>query len=590
LTPKDIFGLGGVIARRLESYELRREQLEMSEAINMAFIAKSHLLVEAGTGVGKSFAYLVPAILQTAGNQNASCKSSQKSDQIDVTAVDLPKNETRANQTAINVTINNRDTTSTQSDSNTSFIGCIVGNNFVEDSGKDIGDVPFDAGDSSVTGDQLSDQSIEQSIEQSIDQFVDQFIDHSIPFDESYESELGHDGLCDQPASPPRVVISTHTISLQEQIIEKDVPFLRSVLPFEFTAVLVKGRSNYVCRRRFLSASQKQTSLFDEYKQLQFARIKEWVSKTDDGSKSSLVPEPDWDIWAEICCETGNCSGRHCGEYKNCFYNNARRRVANAQILIVNHALFFSDLALRMQSGSILPSYDMLVFDEAHTIEQVASDHLGLSVSQYQVEYNLHRLFNEQTNKGLLAGGASPDKTAEDNILNMFNDKNSNSKKAAQVDLVIDYADARAAVNDCMYRTADFFGDITDWLQSHPGSNGRVREIMIVKNTLAEGLNKLIERLRRVIEKLQNPSERQELIAAKERITAIRQDVEVWLLQSLPSESVYWIDVQFTTRGQQRISINASPVDIGPILREQLFGKIKSVIMTSATLTTGNTF
>jgi ATP-dependent DNA helicase DinG len=534
LTPVDILGADGSIAKRLERYELREEQLKMAEAVNRAFIDKRHLLVEAGTGVGKSFAYLIPAILQTAGNQNDQIKD----DKLD------------------------------------SFLS---GNTEAKNPQSENSEIIVTKNESSMN---------------------DEF-DYDIPFEndsfENYYDTNSSDQFDPQPQHLiefPRVVISTHTISLQEQIMEKDIPFLRSVLPFEFTAVLVKGRSNYLCLRRFQSALQKSSLLFDDFQQRQFERLRSWAASTDDGSKSSLVPEPDWEIWAEICCETGNCMGKKCKSYKDCFYGKARRRVANAQILVVNHALFFSDLALRMQSGGILPVYNMLVFDEAHTISQVAADHIGISVTQYQVEYNLHRLYNSGTQKGLLTNYEVADKNknaAAKFAAHIKADRRSGEiqkNNETDVSVEMDKGELCMIVDDCLARSEIFFGELADWLSSHPGSNGRVRKIGVVRNLLSEGLSKLMEKLRRMIERLGNPNERQEFRAVRDKITSIRDDIDSWITQSLQEESVYWLEVKKTSHGKQRVSINASPIDIGPILRKHIFGQIQSVIMTSATLTT----
>ncbi|MDR1486150.1 MAG: DEAD/DEAH box helicase [Planctomycetaceae bacterium] len=519
LTPIDILGETGFISKRLEHYELRKEQLTMAEAVNRAFIEKRHLIVEAGTGVGKSFAYLVPAILQTAGNQNDETADETANDKS------LP----------INVTINN------------SPSEIIVTNNESSAEGESDWDMPFE---------------------------------YDLPevYDDSDSPEQPD---ANHPAELPRVVISTHTISLQEQIMEKDIPFLRSVLPFEFTAVLVKGRSNYLCLRRFYSASQKLSMLFGDFQQRQFERIRDWVACTEDGSKSSLIPEPDWDIWAEICCETGNCMGKRCKSNQKCFYNKARRRIANAQILIVNHALFFSDIALRMHGGGILPVYNMVVFDEAHMIAQVASDHIGISVTQYQVEYNLYRLYNEHAHKGLLVE-SNINAGVDADFIDGFQ---SGKKNGGVGDEMI--GEAREAVMDCLNRTAVFFGDLGDWFMEQPGGNGRVRNAGIVRNLLSEGLAKLAERLRRVIEKLEISGLRQELRAVRDKIVTIRDEINSWINQSLQDESVYWIEVKMTIHGKRRVSINAVPIDVGPILRKHLFEQIPSVIMTSATLTIG---
>jgi len=199
------------------------------------------------------------------------------------------------------------------------------------------------------------------------------------------------------------VIISTHTISLQEQLLQKDLPLLRSVIPEEFTAVLVKGRGNYLSLRRMNLAAERSVSLFSQEEELHDLRqVIGWSKKTGDGSLSDLSFRPRPIVWDEVASDSSNCLGKKCPTYKDCFYFRARRRVSNAQLLIVNHALFFSDLALRRSGVSILPDYDAVIFDEAHTLEAVAGDHLGLGVTSGQVQFLLNKLYNDRTNKGLL--------------------------------------------------------------------------------------------------------------------------------------------------------------------------------------------
>ena len=199
------------------------------------------------------------------------------------------------------------------------------------------------------------------------------------------------------------MVVSTQTISLQEQLIGKDLPLLAAVMPLEFTSVLVKGRSNYLSLRRLQNALVRAGSLFREPEEFdQLRNIANWAQETGDGSLSDLQYRPLGIVWDEVESDHGNCLGRKCPRHADCFYYRARRRMQNAQILIVNHALFFSDLALRREGASILPDYDVVVFDEAHSLESVASDHLGLSVSSGQIDYTLSKLYNDRTNRGLL--------------------------------------------------------------------------------------------------------------------------------------------------------------------------------------------
>jgi len=232
MTVADILGPGGIIAARLTGYEQRPQQLEMAAACERAFDESVHLLVEAGTGIGKSFAYLIPAI------QRATSTSD-------------------------------------------------------------------------------------------------------------------------------RVVVSTHTIALQEQLVERDIPFLSAVWPDEFTAVLVKGRHNYLCIRRLKLTSERHSLLLAAQAQLEeLWRTEDWAYQTTDGSLSDLSPAPDPLVWELVRSEHGNCMGRRCEYY--------------------------------------LPKSDLAVIDEAHNFENVAAEYFGRSVTEGQVRYLLNRLYHETTNRGLL--------------------------------------------------------------------------------------------------------------------------------------------------------------------------------------------
>ncbi|MGQ9574311.1 MAG: ATP-dependent DNA helicase [Thermoguttaceae bacterium] len=428
LFPAQILGPQGRVAARLNGYEHRPQQLLMAEAVHEAIRSAHHLVVEAGTGVGKSFAYLVPAILAVAQHSG-------------------PEQDRR------------------------------------------------------------------------------------------------------------RVVVSTHTISLQEQLLQKDLPFLRSVMPLEFTAVLVKGRGNYLSLRRLKNALQRAGSLLADQTELQqLKQIEAWSRTTHDGSLSDLDFRPLPQVWDEVASDYGNCMGRSCPRYDGCFYYRARRRMANAQILVVNHALLFSDLALRQQGASILPEYDILVLDEAHTVEAVASEHLGLRITSGQVEYTLNRLYNERTNRGLLVHHGM--------------------------------GDAQQEVMDCRYRAEDFFAGVYHRLDSQSGSNGRVREAHVVPNALSEGLTRLAASVRRHGGKLEEPAERQDFIAAAAKLSALALGIEQWCSQALP-DTVYWVEVQWG-RHRRRVILAAAPIHVGPLLRQRLFERVPTVIMTSATLATAN--
>ena len=272
-----------------------------------------------------------------------------------------------------------------------------------------------------------------------------------------------------------KVVISTHTIALQEQLIEKDIPFLRAISGQEFTAVLCKGRSNYLCMRSLEQASRKSLTLFPDSKSnSDLVMIEQWADNTKgDGSLSDLPRQPAWNVWDKVCAEHGNCLAAAAEYYEACFTRRRARRISNGQILVCNHALFFSDLALRRAGGAILPPYDYVVLDEAHTVESVASDHFGLSISESQVRYLLHSLFASRTQCGFLA--------TLDNL---------------------DTLAAVEAVHNAEDATNQLFELLDRWLTTKGPSNGRVRDKNIIHNPLAPALEALAKSLRSLANQL----------------------------------------------------------------------------------------
>ncbi len=198
----------------------------------------------------------------------------------------------------------------------------------------------------------------------------------------------------------PRVIVSTHTINLQEQLINKDLPLLRSVMPQEFTAVLVKGRSNYLSLRRLETALSRSVSLFhDESEFDQLRKLATWSKETAGGSLSDLEFRPLPTVWEEVASDSGNCMGRKCETYQKCFYYQARRRAQNAQILVVNHALFFSDLRwCGGPASTFCRITSIVVFDEAHTPEagrRRSSQGSACTSAIIVVDYILSRLYGD---------------------------------------------------------------------------------------------------------------------------------------------------------------------------------------------------
>jgi ATP-dependent DNA helicase DinG len=428
-----ILGPDGAIARRLSNYEARPQQLAMADAVAQAVAGPRHLMVEAPTGVGKSFAYLVPAIQAAAANKEC------------------------------------------------------------------------------------------------------------------------------------RVVISTHTISLQEQLIRKDLPFLQSVMPQRFQAVLVKGRSNYLSLRRLRVAQQRMGSLLpDDRGAEQLLQIGRWSRQTRDGSKSDLTFRPDASVWDLVESDSNNCLGRNCTDYERCFYFKARRQLHGANLLVVNHALFLTDLALRRSGAAILPKYQVAILDEAHNLEDVAADHLGLQVTRGQVDYLLNRLFHERRGRayGLLA-------------------VHGNREALNQV-----YA-TRAASDQ-------FFTGVLVWRAGQarrggarpgaPGDSLRVRQPGIVPDALSGELARLANCVDRIAEGVKSDEEQVELTAAANRCTGLADLLQAWLGQKLEGQ-VYWVEV--SGERTQRVALASAPIDVGPALREQLYERVPTVVLTSATLSAG---
>jgi ATP-dependent DNA helicase DinG len=359
---------------------------------------------------------------------------------------------------------------------------------------------------------------------------------------------------------------------LQEQIIHKDVPLLQAVIEDEFSAVLVKGRSNYVSLRRLTNASKKQGHLFADPDMLQALHaVEDWAYQTDDGSQASMPPMGRGfpGVWDKVRSDSGNCMGRRCPMYDRCFYQQSRRRMENADLLVVNHALFFSDLALRVEGHGFLPPYDHVILDEAHMVEDVASDHFGVSCSESHVRFLLAAMYQPRTGKGFLA---TLDKKLD----------------ASLVDRVI------GRVHDASQAAYALFDDLERYQQTQGRTNGRINDANIVPNGLSGKLTDLSLSLKLLRDQVKDEADRFEINGYTARCEGIAAAVTALLEQSL-DDCVYWMEFVPANqhRSIRRISISGSPIDVGPLLAERLFeaknkqGEPIGVVLTSATLATG---
>ena len=345
-----------------------------------------------------------------------------------------------------------------------------------------------------------------------------------------------------------KVLISTYTITLQEQLINKDIPFLSEIMPGRFYARLAKGRGNYLCRRRLAYALRRQKGLFDNVG-AELSQIDDWARNTEDGSLSDLPFVPSAQVWDAVKSEHGNCPGRKCQHFRECFYRRARRDLETADIIIANHALLFSDLVLKEESAGILPEYNFVVIDEAHNIEHVAQEHFGINITNFTISYLLRRLYNSRTGKGLLT--------------------------LANAD------DAINLVARCAEATKTFFANVRNWYeQTRDETGGRCRANFVDDN-ITSSIRQVRLAISKLVKKVDDADEQSELARYIDKCRSLETDLQNFLTQ--PKETnVYWVEAD-ETRGR-RMSLRSAPVNVGPDVKRCLFDEFDSVIMTSATL------
>jgi len=380
-------------------------------------------------------------------------------------------------------------------------------------------------------------------------------------------------------AAKRKAVISTHTINLQEQLVEKDLPMLRRILGVSFDFAMLKGRQNYLCSRRLRRALAQAESMFTSPELEELKRIADWSLNTENGSLSDFEVEPDPKVWAQVCSERGLCSPKLCGhqsEYAKTFgvcpFQRVRGRIMAADVLVLNHTLFFTLLGgveEDEESHGILFKNDFVIFDEAHTVEGTASRHIGLGVSSGQVRYSLQRLYNPTTRKGLLTTlMQGPLVEAVGKVLE------SSDRFFEEVESTCDQI-ASTAVSRKPGDTAEGRGPMRAWTEL------RIRRAELVQDTLSANIQKLREGLGVLIKTLDDRETAEELLDCSRRLAELREEVVLFLEQSA-DDHVYW--VERSGRQRKSISLSAAPVDVAPYLRRRLFESGTSVIMTSATL------
>ncbi len=356
-----------------------------------------------------------------------------------------------------------------------------------------------------------------------------------------------------------KAVISTCTINLQEQLVCKDLPVLQKILDQEFDVVLWKGRGNYLCPMRLARAIAQADGLFTSPERAELERLRIWSERTADGTLSDLAVEPDSRVWAEVCSEAHICTTKSCGSNPRCFYQQARKRLLAADVVVMNHTLFFLNFAGQSdeddeEGTGYLFGNDFVIFDEAHTVEGIAARQLGLGVSQYGLKQALQRLYNPKTKKGLFQVLRQPD---------------------AVKDIV-----------SLLERVDAFFESVGERGEfSEKKKEIRVRQADWVQDTLTEPLMALQTRVVQLVREQEDEVLKGEMQDLGRRIRDARAALASFL--KLESDNfVYWVEQ--TGRTQHSYALNAAPVDVAPYLRAMLFRPRRTCVMASATLSVGN--
>ncbi len=364
-----------------------------------------------------------------------------------------------------------------------------------------------------------------------------------------------------------RSVISTETINLQEQLIEKDIPFLKQATGLKFKAALAKGRSNYLCLRRLsmLSDDEYDKLLPDELLKFELAKLERSVKDDDcSGERDAMEFHLEDSLWSLVCCESLNCMGPKCPFFRRCFYQKAKRSWEEADIIVANHALFFTDMRMKMENQGmddcgLLPRFDAVVIDEAHTLENNAAEHLGLHISHAGMRSTVNKLYNPSSARGLLMKEG------------------------------VDYLALRNRAKSLLGEIESFFAGakaLFPELQSDAAAEDylRVRQPDILPDMLSKELFEMYENLRDTAEGEENESLKTELNSYAAKFLEYAHGLSQFLHMEL-DDAVYYLE-----NGKYGTVMNAAPLNVAELLGEILFRKTFPVILCSATLSIRRSF
>lgn len=380
-----------------------------------------------------------------------------------------------------------------------------------------------------------------------------------------------------------RVVVSTATINLQQQLLEKDIPAAAASLGVKVRAVLMKGRGNYLCPRRLREALEEQDLFEEDNDELQ--AIAEWAAQTETGSRTDISFYPSDELWSRVNSDTDSCSPARCPNKERCFILRARREAATAEIIVVNHHLLFSDLSIRLagvgyEATAILPPFTRLIFDEAHALEKSATSFFSRSFSELSLKKQLGRVWRMRGSRrlGLLGELERLHPEGGKSVVEV-------PGAISRVHDSLDTLNSRAAAflsNDLSFRVA--------------GDGARS-----FREALGESLFEVQEELLKLCELLSKPiralsEEERELPPIYELRTIVRRLEEIGTIceqfrhPEEDPEQVFWLDRRTLRSGARNVRFTVTPLEIAPVMQEAVFEPFRTVVCTSATLTVRESF
>jgi ATP-dependent DNA helicase DinG len=381
-----------------------------------------------------------------------------------------------------------------------------------------------------------------------------------------------------------RVVISTATINLQQQLMEKDIPLVKRILNLDPKCVLVKGRGNYICRNR-LAEARSEISLFEDiHKEL--TDISAWADASETGSKSDLSFFPSAEVWSRVCSETDLCTGLWCRFREDCFVLRAKRKAASASVLVANHHLLFSDLSFRQQGAghettAVLPPFQRVVFDEAHNIEESATSFFSKSFTRFAIAKHTSRFYRRKKDRAF-------------GLLFEMEKKSKEKEKCSFIPGLIDdvLAQADALESGCFVAMQGEHSIYMKNLSGQPSESIINDSLSGLAGTIAK-LCKTIEDILDEFDTAEPEPENSFVFEAKHQVTRLKHIASVcnqfrdW---EDSKNEIYWIERSRTHRGDSFVRINITPLDISQLMRESLYDQYESIVFTSATLTVNDRF